>query len=240
MVQYVNDGSWVQITNGGALVKVVNGLIKLVNGTLVKVVSGESYVQYANGSLLKVVSGSLLKVVSGTNTVVYQNNDPVQDSTLVMLSNGLVQVLNGSLLKVVSGSLLKVVSGSLLKVVSGSLLKVVSASELGTDAPNNNTAVIMDEEDAIGSPEIFSLGSMFGINMITGLDAGKQYLVPGLFANPNFDITYGLGEVDINKATITVTANNVTRPYGENNQLTVRYSGFAPGDSLQSAGTYWH
>ena len=229
LVQYVNDGSWVQITSGGTLLKVVNGLLKLVNGTLIKVVSGVSYVQFTNGSLLKVVSGSLLKVVSGTNTVVYQNGDPVQDSTLVMLSNGLAQVTSGSLLKVVSDSLLKVVSGSLLKVVSG--------TQLGTDAPNNNTAVILDTEDALNAIGAFSPGSMYGINMITGLGVGKQYLVPGVLANPNFDITYGLGEVDIQKATLIVTASNVTRPYGDNNLLTVSYSGFAPGDSLQNSVT---
>jgi hypothetical protein len=245
LVQYVNDGSWVQITTSGSLLKVVNGLLKLVNGTLIKVVNSVSYVQFTNGSLLKVVNGSLLKVVNGTNTVVYQDGTPVLDSTLVMLPNGLVQavngsllkVVNGSLLKVVNGSLLKVVNGSLLKVVNGSLLKVVSGSQLGTDALNNNTAVILDSADAGDASGPFSPGSMFGINMITGLDAGKQYLVPGVLANPNFDITYGLGEVTIQQATLTVTANNFTRPYGENNQLTATYSGFAPGDSLQNSVT---
>ncbi|MDB5275807.1 MAG: subtilase family protease [Ferruginibacter sp.] len=242
LVQYVNDGSWVQVTTSGSLLKVVSGLLKLVNGTLLKVVSGstgitESYVQLTNGSLLKVVSGSLLKVVSGTNTVVYQDGSPVLDSTIVMLPNGLAQITSGSLLKVVSGSLLKVVSGSLLKVVSGSLLKVVSGSQLGTDALNNNTAVILDSADAGDASGPFSPNSMFGINMITGLDAGKQYLVPGVLANPNFDITYGLGEVTIQQAALTVTANNFTRPYGENNQLTATYSGFAPGDSLQNSVT---
>jgi hypothetical protein len=245
LVQYVNDGSWVQITTSGSLLKVVNGLIKMVNGTLIKVVNGVSYVQFTNGSLLKVVNGSLLKVVNGTNTVVYQDGTPVLDSTLVMLPNGLVQavngsllkVVNGSLLKVVNGSLLKVVNGSLLKVVNGSLLKVVSGSQLGTDGPNNNTAVIIDSSDALNASGAFSPGSMFGINMITGLGVGKQYLVPGVLANPNFDITYGIGEVNIQPDTITVTANNVTRAYGENNQLTATYSGFAPGDSLQNSVT---
>ncbi|MDN3654626.1 MBG domain-containing protein [Ferruginibacter paludis] len=245
LVQYVNDGSWVQITTSGSLLKVVNGLLKLVNGTLIKVVNGVSYVQFTSGSLLKVVNGSLLKVVNGTNTVVYQDGTPVLDSTLVMLPNGLVQavngsllkVVNGSLLKVVNGSLLKVVNGSLLKVVNGSLLKVVSGTQLGTDAANNNIAVILDSADAAGASGAFSPGSMFGVNMITGLDVGKQYLVPGVLADPNFDITYGLGEVDIQQATLTVTANNVTRPYGENNQLTATYSGFVPGDSLQNSVT---
>ena len=224
-VQYVSDGSWVQITNGGTLVKVVNGLLKLVNGTLVKVVSGESSVQLANGSLLKVVSGSLLKVVSGTNTVVYQDGSQVTDSTLIMLSNGLVQITNGSLLKVVSGSLLKVVSGSLLKVVSGSLLKVVSGSllkvvsgaVLGTDAPNNNTAVILDQEDYGDGTGAFSPGSTFGINMITGLGAGKQFLVPGVLPNPNFDISYGLGIVDIAKTALTVTTTTDSKDYDGTN-----------------------
>jgi len=78
---------------------------------------------------------------------------------------------------------------------------------------------------------------MFGINMITGLDIGTQYLVPGIFANPNYEVTYGLGQVQIGKATITVKAANVSRPYGESNQLKATYSGFAPGDSLANEGS---
>ena len=246
LVQYVNDGSWVKISSTGTLVKVQDGLIKLANGTLVKLVGGVTYVQFANGSLVKLVQGSLVKLVQGTNTVVYANGDPISDSTLIMLANGLVQaqngsletIVSGSLVKLVQGSLVKLVQGSLVKLVQGSLVKLVQGTELGTDSPNNNTAIIMDTTDADdGGTGYSSLGSMFGINMITGLDAGTQYLIPGVLVNTNFDITYGLGTVDIQKAIITIKANDATRQYGENNpEFKVTYSGFAPGDSLLNVG----
>ena len=83
---------------------------------------------------------------------------------------------------------------------------------------------------------------MFGVNMITGLDVGKQYLVPGVLVDPNFDISYGLGEVDITNAQITVTAIANTKTYDGNTSAveipTITTGSLAGGDIAVFKETY--
>jgi hypothetical protein len=57
--------------------------------------------------------------------------------------------------------------------------------------------VIIDEED-VNAAQHNWLGPMFGINMITGIGIGTNYLIPGKLVNPNFDISYGRGTVTVN------------------------------------------
>ena len=226
-VQYLNDGSWVKLTNGGTTslkilnssLKILNTSLKILNGVAsVLLTDGTTYAPIqvlANGTALKVLNGTVLKILNGIDV-------PIPDGSYVQLENGgLVQVKDASFqvvansaLKIVNGTVLKILNGTVLKILNGSSLKILNSSGLGTDAPNNNTAVILDSEDAINDGSGYSgLGAMFGINMITGLDVGKQYLIPGTLVNPNFDISYGLGEVDITKAQITVTAAPNTKTY---------------------------
>ncbi len=219
-VQYLNDGSWIKLTNGGTTsLKILNSSLKILNTSL-KILNGVGSVllpdgiTYApiqvlvNGTALKVLNGTVLKILNGIDV-------PIPDGSYVQLENGgLVQVKDASfqvvansVLKIVNGTVLKILNGTVLKILNGTVLKILNSSGLGTDVPSNNTAVILDSKDAINDGSGYSgLGAMFGINMITGLDVGKQYLVPGTLVNPNFDISYGLGEVDITKAQITLTA----------------------------------
>jgi MBG domain (YGX type)/Secretion system C-terminal sorting domain len=96
---------------------------------------------------------------------------------------------------------------------------------------HNRTAVIVDvNEIGDGQSQLKSL------NIITGLAAGNQFIIPGTFSNSNFDVTHIAGKVTINKRTITVKANDITRQYGDPNPpLTVTYSGFVPGENLQNS-----
>jgi Concanavalin A-like lectin/glucanases superfamily/Secretion system C-terminal sorting domain/MBG domain (YGX type) len=67
------------------------------------------------------------------------------------------------------------------------------------------------------------------VNMITGLTPGIQKLVPGAFVNPNFEVTYGLGDIEIR--TLDITGDNKTKFEGEPNPpLTLSYNGFVNGD----------
>jgi hypothetical protein len=77
------------------------------------------------------------------------------------------------------------------------LVQLVNGNTLGLGTNStNNTAVIIDESD-VNAQQANWLGAMFGINMITGLEAGTQWIVPGVLVNSNFDINYGLGKATI-------------------------------------------
>ncbi|MEJ7586607.1 MAG: MBG domain-containing protein [Ferruginibacter sp.] len=203
LVQLVN-GSLVQLVNG-SLVQLVNGsLVQLVNGSLVQMVNG-SLVQLVNGQEVPIINGSLVQLVNGS-LVQMVNGVPVliPNGSLVQLVNGsLVQLVNGSLVQMVNGSLVQLVNGSLVQLVNGSLVQIVNGNALGTTSANNNTAVIIDQSDV--DFQTNWIGPMFGINMITGLDAGPQRLVPGVLVNDNFEISYGLGKVNILPAVVTIT-----------------------------------
>ena len=203
LVQILN-GSLVQLLNGeyvtipnGSLVQLLNGtLVQLLNGSLVQLLNGVA-TPIINGSLVQLLNGSLVQLLNGVYV-------PIPNGSLVQLLNGsLVQLLNGSLVQLLNGSLVQLLNSSSVQFVNGSLVQLLNGNTIGAGTLNNNTAVIIDEYDV--NPPSNWLGSMFGINMITGLDVGQQSLIPGVLVNPNFDITYGLGKVTINNNPCVIT-----------------------------------
>jgi hypothetical protein len=210
------NGEFVQIINGelypvpdGSLIQLANGsLVKIVNGEFVPIANG-SLVKLVNGSLVKIVNGDLVQVIDGIETPIISNVTDISsipNGSLVKIVNGsLVKMVNGSLVKIVNGSIEQILNGSLVKIVNGSLVKIVNGTTLGLGtSTTNNTAVILDQSD-VDPLQSNWLGAMFGINMITGLDVGTQWLIPGVLVNSNFDISYGLGKVTINADPCLIT-----------------------------------
>jgi hypothetical protein len=224
LVQLVNgelsptsNGQLVQLVNG-QLVQLVNGEFAAVpNGQLVQLVNG-SLVQMVNGQLVQMVNGQLVQLVNGANVTVDVNGQLVQmvngqlvqlvNGQLVQLVNGqLVQMVNGALSAIPNGSLVQLVNGQLVQMVNGQLVQLVNSS--GISGTNSKTAVIADEMD-IPAPQNGWLGAMVGVNMITGLDVGTQKLVPGVFINENFDVTYNTGTITIQNNPCLLTHSRFT------------------------------
>ena len=194
LVQLVNS-RLVQLVNGvfepipnSQLVQLVNGsLLQMVNGQLVQLVNGQ-LVQLVNSQLVQLVNGQLVQMVNGSP-------QPIPNGQLVQLVNGqLVQMVNGNLSAVANGTLVQLVNSQLVQLVNGQLVQLVNSN--GISGTNSKTAVIIDSTDIL-SPQNGWLGGMMGVNMITGLDVGQQKLVPGVFINENFEVTYGIGTVTI-------------------------------------------
>jgi hypothetical protein len=78
---------------------------------------------------------------------------------------------------------------------------------------NSNTAVLVDGGDVALQGGV--IGGMIAVNMITGLEAGTQKLVPAAFVHPFFDVSYEMGEVTILPAPLTISANDITKVYGD-------------------------
>ena len=238
LAQYVN-GQWVRVTTDvnahtTILNKVVNALLRGANGIAINVDgNGNSTVQITNGTYSPILTNTLLRGANGSETlitVVNGSDVPVPDGALIQLDNGDLLLFKESTYSVEAISNSAILRGlnamlrgantllrganALLRGANGALLRGANGVEFGTESPVNNTAVILDADDAKADGTGYAwLGSMFGVNMITGLDVGTQYLVPGTLVNPNFDISYGLGEVDIAKAEITITPLPNSRDY---------------------------
>ncbi len=58
------------------------------------------------------------------------------------------------------------------------------------------------------------LSDLVSINMVTGITAGTNTIVPAAMLSDNFDITYGLGHLTILPAPLTVQALDTTSTYG--------------------------
>ncbi|TWB43924.1 MBG domain-containing protein [Nitrospirillum pindoramense] len=69
-----------------------------------------------------------------------------------------------------------------------------------------------------------------------GTNAGSYTLTPAGLTSANYDISYAAGTLTVNKAALTVTANNATVTYGQTPTLGASYSGFVNGDTAASLG----
>ncbi|WP_337966084.1 MBG domain-containing protein [uncultured Flavobacterium sp.] len=70
---------------------------------------------------------------------------------------------------------------------------------------------------------------------VTASAAGTYPIVPSAAVDPNYTIVYVNGILTVNAATLTITADDKNKVYGDANPaLTVSYSGFANGDTAAS------
>ncbi|WP_421977987.1 BspA family leucine-rich repeat surface protein [Roseivirga seohaensis] len=70
-----------------------------------------------------------------------------------------------------------------------------------------------------------------GITRVEGEDVGT-YALQGSLYNPEYKITFVSADLTIGKATLTATADDKSKAYGEENpELTISYSGFVNGDT---------
>jgi hypothetical protein len=135
-------------------------------------------------------------------------------------------IVNGQLQAIVNGETWVYPNGQLKALVNGQLQALVNNFDVSGANNNSKTLVLVDEDDI--NLQSGDVGGMFSMNMITGLDAGYQTLIPGAFVNENFEVTYGLGQVLITKKPLNVSADHKTKNAGDPNPpLTVSYSGFA-------------
>lgn len=234
IVQFANgqlralvNGTYVPLANG-QLQALVNGqLLSMVNGQLMAVVNGElTFVVFQNGQLRALVNGQLEPFVNGQLRAMVNGQLQPVDGPPIVNSQGELEVR-------VNGETWVFPNGQLKALVNGQLLPLVNNFDVSGTNNNSKTVVLIDEDDI--NLQFGDVGGMVSMNMITGLEAGSQTLVPGAFLNENFDVTYGLGVVTITKKPLNVYADNKTKNQGEvNPPLTVSYSRFAFDDTEAS------
>lgn len=226
-LQALVNGVYIPIANG-QLQAVVNGQLQaLVNGQLVAVVNGQvNFAVFSNGQLQAVVNGQLQPLVNG-------QLQAMVNGQLQVVNSSDYSIVNGQLQAVVNGQTWSYANGQLLAVVNGQLQALVNNFDVSGANNNAKTMVLIDQDDL--SVQAGALGAMFSMNMITGLNAGAQQLVPGAFVNENFEVTYGVGHVQILPAPLTVKAADTTRIYGETNpNFTVNYTGLKYDDDANA------
>jgi hypothetical protein len=174
---------------------------------------------------------------------------------------GLIVSSGGLGLMVSSGGLgLMVSSGGLgLMVSSGGLGLMVTSSGGSTNGLANNTPIIFSQNEVDNGGIV---GPNIGINLVTSLSVGENFIIGGAFINSNMNVHNLPGNLNITKAapTVTVTAagpytyDGTPKPAtgsatGVNNEtltpaVTLKYSGVSPTVYAETttaptnAGTY--
>ncbi len=260
-LQPIANGDVVEVESArklanGQLQALVNGVyIPIANGQLQAIANTGQYLSMVNGQLMAIANNGDL------NFVVFSNEQlqPMANGQLMALVNGQLQpianqedvLVNGQLQAMVNGQLQPIANGQIdgddftfmvnqvtwnytngqqLPIVNGQLQPIANNFDVSGPDNNSNTVVLVDEDDI--NLQGGGIGGMFAMNMITGLNVGTQYLVPGAFVNENFEVTYGLGEVTILPSLLIAKADSATKVYGEDNpDFTISYSGFAYDDN---------
>ena len=71
------------------------------------------------------------------------------------------------------------------------------------------------------------------------VNAGSYAITPAGLSSANYDIAYASGNLTVDKAVLTVTADHATRTYGNANPaLSTRVAGFVNGESASTAAGY--
>jgi hypothetical protein len=236
-LQALVNGTYIPIANGQLLAMVnspsqplINGqLLAMVNGQLMALVNGEVvFVVFRNGQLQALVNGQLQALVNGQLQAMVNGQLQALVNSETPVDNS-YRIVNGQLQALVNGQAWSYANGQLLALVNGQLQALVNNFDVSGRANNSKTLVLVDADDI--NLQSGDIGAMFSVNMITGLDAGTQTLVPGAFVNENFEVTYGLGQIEIVKAFITAKPADTTKIYGEANPVfTINYSGMAYDD----------
>lgn len=201
------------VVENGQLKALVNGQLKaLVNGQLLAAVNGQ-LLAAVNGALMAEVNGHITFTVfvSGQLKALVNGQLQVYNGQLKALVNGILQgvdsytITSGQLKAIVNGQDYSLENGQLKALVNGQLKALVN--DLGGVSPTNNasTAVVVDRDDLVLQGG--ALGGVFSANMITGLGARLQKLVPGGFFDPNLDVTYQPGKITVLRAPLTVDAD---------------------------------
>ena len=97
---------------------------------------------------------------------------------------------------------------------------LVNGSTVDDDS-NNGNILIFDATDIAPNVDDVEFKPM---SFITGTTAGKHWIVPGTFLSENYEITYGLGTLNIYPAPMTVSVTADSREYDGTEDADVSFS----------------
>ncbi|MEP7143520.1 MAG: MBG domain-containing protein [Ferruginibacter sp.] len=193
----------------------------LVNGTYVTGttnvidITQESILDYNENA----AQTYMLKSVSDVDAKGLADIESFVNGKAVTILNGkAVTILNGKAVTILNGKAVTILNGKAVTILNGDTIPIVSSQ--------NKTAVIIDSTEIGVDPP----SPLKSLNMITGLDVGNQFIIPGSLLNDNFEITYGLGKLKILPAPLTIKANDTMKVYGE--PLILSPTGFTIGSGV--------
>ncbi len=149
-----------------------------------------------------IVNGKAITIVNG-------------DDSIGIVNGKAVTIVNGKAVTIVNGQELTIVNGKAVTIVNGKAVTIVNGQAVPIVNGESKTAVILDSSE-IGQGE----SQLKSLNMITGLDVGNQFIIPGSLLNDNLDITHKVGVITVIPAPLTITPTaGLTKVYGKDDSV---------------------
>lgn len=119
-------------------------------------------------------------------------------------------------------------------IINGST--ILNSNSVG-DTSNQNVVVIIDQDDVPSQTNVLS--NFTSVALITGITAGNFVIVPAAMISDNFEITYGLGKINILPTTLSVAAKDTFMYQGDSvPSFTSIINGLKNQDTLVSGPSY--
>lgn len=148
-----------------------------------------------------IANGKAVTIVNGEETT------QIVDGQAVTIVNGkAVTIVNGKAVTIVNGQAVTIVNGQAVTIVNGKAVPIVNSQ--------NTDAVIVDSSE-IGLPQ----SGLKSLNMITGLDAGNQYIIPGSLLNDNLQVSYIAGLLTVLPAPVQITPVANSKIFGSDDPV---------------------
>ncbi|MFM2326009.1 MAG: hypothetical protein RIR31_211, partial [Bacteroidota bacterium] len=168
--------------------KLVNGIYE-IDSTNVVDITQESILDFNTNS----AQTYMLSSVSQVSAKGLIDKESFANGQAVTIVNGqAVTIVNGQAVTIVNGQAVTIVNGQAVTIVNGQAIPIVNSQ--------NKTAVVINESE-IGQGQ----SQLKALNMITGIDVGDQFVIPGSLTNDNLQITNIAGVVTITPAPVTIT-----------------------------------
>jgi hypothetical protein len=255
------NGQAVTIVNGQAVPIVNGQALTIVNGQAVTIVNNLADAQLNNLSFFATtaalqdarkintqafINGSYVSQTTNVVDITQEsilkfNTNSAQTSMLSSVSNvdpkGLVDIssytngqavtiVNGQAVTIVNGQAVTIVNGQAVTIVNGQAVTIVNGQAVPIVNGQNRTAIVVDSNEIGKGISLYK-----SLNIVTGLSAGNQFIIPAAFSNSNFDISYGLGKLTILPAPVTVVAKDTFMFQGDALPVfTSAISGLMPDD----------
>jgi hypothetical protein len=186
---------------------------------------------YSGGNGLSyngLVNNEQSTVLTGTVTYGGNSQNAINAGTYVITPSGLssnnydISYSNGTL--TVNKAALTVTAANAVKTYDG-------LGYVGGNGVSYNGLVNNQSSSVLGGAITYSGTSQNAVN------AGTYVITPSGLTSSNYDISFINGSLTVNKATLTVTADNQSRVYGDTNpQFTQTITGFVNGQILSNSG----
>ncbi len=165
---------------------------------------------YENGQAVTIENGQAVTIENGQAVTI--ENAQIDSIIKIDRKFGMAGTLSDQLIATIeNGQAVTIENGQAVTIENGQAVTIENGVSAPLTSSQNRTAVILDKTD-IGQVH---QNNLMSVNVVTGLDVGEQFIIPGSLVNNNLEITNIAGIATILPAPVIITpAANQSKVFG--------------------------